>query len=364
MPAAEPTPAPQPLVLKADAFRHYVEDLNRDDKELYQGHFPNSTAWDFLQANIPLFDCPDEDIQTTYYFRWWVYRKHIKQTPAGFVVDEFLPNVGWAGKYNTIDCAAGHHFYEGRWLRNAKYLDDYARFWFRGGGEPRRYSFWAADAIWARTCATGDQALPIELLPDLIANYQAWETSHRDANGLYWQIDDRDGMESSLGGSGYRATINSYQFGDALAIANIADLAGQSDLAREYREKAATIKRLVQDQLWDAGAVFQGAAARPERTACSGSRAAWLYALVRQLARSAICGRVETSPGPGGISCAVRTDDGRAALPAFCRCLRGARVPVERAGLAVCDERRSDRSGESAEWPAAGRDPRRIISPC
>lgn len=36
---------------------------------------------------------------------------------------------------------AGHHFYEGRWLRNPDYLDDYARFWFRKGGEPRQYSF-------------------------------------------------------------------------------------------------------------------------------------------------------------------------------------------------------------------------------
>ena len=89
-----------------------------------------------------------------------------------------------------------------------------------------------------------------------MANYEAWEKSHRDANGLYWQIDDRDGMEVSIGGSGYRATINSYQFGDALAIAQIAELAGKADIAREYRGKAAAIKELVQAQLWDADAQF------------------------------------------------------------------------------------------------------------
>jgi predicted GH43/DUF377 family glycosyl hydrolase len=255
-PATVPAQSPKPLVLKADAFRHYVDQFNQDDNELYAGHFPNSAAWNFLSDNIPLLDCPDEDIQTTYYFRWWTYRKHIKETPAGFVVDEFLPNVGWAGKYNTIDCAAGHHLYEGRWLGNPQFLDDYSRFWFRGGGEPRRYSFWAADSIWARCCVTGNAALAVELLPDLIANYQAWEAVHRDANGLYWQIDDRDGMEGSIGGSGYRATINSYQFGDALAIANIAEVAGKPDIARDYREKAAAIKALVQDQLWDAGTQF------------------------------------------------------------------------------------------------------------
>lgn len=134
---AENAPKPADAVLKAESFRHYIEDFNQNDHELYLGIFPNAAAWDFLKDNI----------QTTYYFRWWTYRKHLKQTPGGFVVDEFLPNVGWAGKYNSISCAAGHHLYEGRWLRNPKYLDDYSRFWFRGGGEPRRYSFWAADSI-------------------------------------------------------------------------------------------------------------------------------------------------------------------------------------------------------------------------
>ena len=142
-------------ILKVDAFQHYIEDLNKGDSELYQGHVPNTGAWDFLKENIPLLDCPDEDIQRTYYFRWWTYRKHLKQTPSGFIVDEFLPNVSWAGKFNSISCAAGHHFYEGRWLHQPRFLDDYARFWFRGGGNPRGYSFWAADSIWARYLVTG-----------------------------------------------------------------------------------------------------------------------------------------------------------------------------------------------------------------
>jgi hypothetical protein len=249
-------PKPADFVLKADSFRPVIEEFNKNDHELYQGYYPNTAAWDFLKDNIPLLDCPDQDIQTTYYFRWWTYRKHLKQTPDGFIVDEFLPQVGWAGKYNSINCAAGHHLYEGRWLRDPKYLDDDSVFWFRKGGEPRRYSFWAADSIWARSCVNGNKSFAIGLLPDLMANYEAWEKSHRDANGLYWQIDDRDGMEASIGGSGYRATINSYQFGDALAIAQLAELAGKADIAREYRAKAAAIKELAEAQLWDKEAQF------------------------------------------------------------------------------------------------------------
>jgi len=246
-----PLPAPPPRVIKDAALEKFVARFNKDDKELYQGAFPNSAALGFLEDNIPLLDCPDEDILRTYYFRWWTFRKHLKRTPGGFIVDEFLPGVSWAGKYNTISCAAGHHMSEGRWLHDPTFLDDYARFWFRGGGEPRRYSFWAADAVWARYCVSGDKATTLDLLPDLVANYAAWEKSHRDANGLYWQIDDRDGMELSLGGSGYRATINSYQYGDALAIARIAELAGEVGTAQDFREKAAALKNLVQERLWD-----------------------------------------------------------------------------------------------------------------
>ena len=243
-------------VLNAGSFRHYIDTFNQNDEELYTQVYSNSNAWEFLKANIPLLDCPDKEIEQTYYFRWWTFRKHIKQTPEGFVITEFLPQVSWSGKHNTINCAAGHHFYEGRWLKDPKHLDDYARFWFRKDSGVRRYSFWAADSLWARACVTANKSLPVTLLPDLVANYEAWEKSHQDTNGLFWQIDDRDGMEVSIGGSGYRATINSYQFGDALAIARIAEFAGDPDLARRYREKAAALKRLVQERLWDTDLQF------------------------------------------------------------------------------------------------------------
>jgi len=253
-------------VLKADEFKHLIEQFNNNDRELHKGAIDNTAAWEFLRERMPLFDCPDADITLSYYFRWWTYRKHIKKTPAGFIVDEFLPNVSWAGKYNSINCAAGHHIYEGRWLRDAVILDDYDAFWFGKGGNPRSYSFWAADAIWQRYCVTGDSTEVKRLLPALIANYEEWEKSRRDANGLYWQIDDRDGMEASIGGSGYRATINSYQFGDAQAIAKIAELAGKADVAAEFRKKAASIKTLLQEKLWDADAQFFKVLPRGENT--------------------------------------------------------------------------------------------------
>ena len=244
---------PSPLVAK---LQQYVTQFNADDEELY-ANIPNKDAFGFLEKNIPLFECPDPNFERTYYFRWWTYRKHVKKTVDGYVITEFLPKVSWSGKHNTISCPAAHHFYEGRWLHDAQILDDYAVFWLKKGGSPRRYSFWIADAFYNRHLVTPDKKLLTTLLDDLILNYQAWEKSKRpDKTFLFTQIDDRDGMEVSIGGSGYRATINSYMYGDAVAIARIATMAGRSDVASEYRAKAKDIKQLVQTQLWDDKAQF------------------------------------------------------------------------------------------------------------
>lgn len=250
-------PAMSPfVVLTPQSFQPFLESFNASDDEAIKTDIPNRDSFDWLSANVPRFDCPDRQLTETWWFRWWSYRKHLKKTPDGWIVTEFLPDVPWAGKDNSISCATGHHLYEGRWLRNPQYMAYYARFWFRDGAEPRRYSFWAADSVRAVTLATGETSLAADLLPDLTANYQAWEKTHQDSNGLYTQIDDRDGMEYSLGGSGYLPTINSYQYGDALAIAAIAAQEGETDLVRTYSEKAAKLKALVQGHLWNQTAQF------------------------------------------------------------------------------------------------------------
>jgi hypothetical protein len=252
--AVATTPARAGAVLQPDSFKHYIDTFNADDVEHVVTSILDARAWDFLKTNIPLFDCPDPELEKTYYFRWWTYRKHLEQTPGGWVVTEFLPQVGWAGKYNTIDCAAGHHIYEGRWLHDPKYLDDYSRFWFRGGGNPLSYSFWAASAIWERYLVTGNAALAKDMLPYLVANFHAWEQERLDRGtpyGLFWQVDDRDGMEVSIGGTGYRPTINSYMYGDAVAISHIAALAGKTDEAAQFSKIASEIKQATVSALWN-----------------------------------------------------------------------------------------------------------------
>jgi hypothetical protein len=247
--------AANPTILSTDKLKAYVERFNADDEELYTS-IPNAEAYRFLEENIPLFECPDPEFERTYYFRWWTYRKHVKNTPDGYVITEFLPKVSWSRKHNTISCPAAHHYYEGRWLHHTDFLDDYSVFWLRKGGKPRQYSFWIADAFYARHLVTPNKLLLVDLLPDLIANYAAWEKTNQSESGLFHQIDDRDGMEVSIGGSGYRATINSYMYGDAVAIAKIARLAGHEEVAQKFEAKAAAIQSLVLSQLWDKEAQF------------------------------------------------------------------------------------------------------------
>lgn len=250
-------------VLDTRDMEAYVQQFNADDEELY-AHIPNDEALEFLQRNVPRFDCPDVDFERTFYFRWWTYRKHVKRTDDGYVVTEFLPDVNWSGKHNTIVCPVGHHFYEGRWLHDAQILDDYAVFWLRGGGQARRYSSWLADAYFARHLVTPSRELLVELLPDLIAHYETWQKGRKHGDfqigqgdsGLFAQIDDRDGMEVSIGGSGYRATLSSYMFGDAKAIAQIARMARDDEVAARFDAEAERIRKAVMDKLWDEDARF------------------------------------------------------------------------------------------------------------
>ncbi len=76
--------------------------------------------------------------------------------------------------------------------------------------------------------------------------------------GLFYQIDDRDGMEFSVSGNGYRPTINSYMCGDALAISQIARLLGKEDESGLFYDKYSKLKELINTKLWNADADFYG----------------------------------------------------------------------------------------------------------
>ncbi len=247
-------------VLSYADFAHYADYFNGMEDENIVQAIPNAASSRWMEENIPLFECPQRNFEEMYYFRWWSLRKHIKQTPVGYGMTEFLVQRSYADKYNLISCAVGHHIYESRWLRQPQYLDQIIRTWYRGNeGAPMakmmNFSSWNADALMARFLADGNREFLVDMTEDLKAEYTRWERTHRLDNGLYWQGDVQDGMEESISGGRRkkyaRPTINSYMYGNAKALAAIGRMRGDAEMQALYERKADTLKHLVQSKLWN-----------------------------------------------------------------------------------------------------------------
>lgn len=297
-----------PLVLDPNSIETYVDAFNADDRWFFQvatdpavsqinhgvyggqyvknadedlnGH---SDAFDYLKNNIPLLDVPDSDMMRTYYFRWWTFRKHIKNIGTSeapdFVLTEFIDPVPWADSgTNTVSCPVSHHIYEGRWIHDQRLMDDYERYWMtHASANPRRYTCWLADSIYARYKVNPNPEFATELVADqtnrlnLEINYGGWvrntvpggatQSAYRDSiDGLFWQVGDRDGMEVSYGGDGKRPTINSYMVGETRAIAEMFRIAANHDAAnaaaylqkaQQFDQTADSIKQALLTHLWD-----------------------------------------------------------------------------------------------------------------
>ena len=252
-------------IINSSKLKSYVEIFNKSDNELYTQHIPNENAFEFLNKNIPLIDLPNKNLEETYYFRWWTFRKHIKSTIDGFVITEFLPQVSWSMKHNTINCPAGHHIYEGRWLKDSKYISEYIDFWLNKSGDGiRQYSFWIADAFLAFNNIHRNDSILSKQLKPLINNYNEWEKIRKEKDKiLFFQYDDRDGMELTVSGrklnngteifgiESVRPTINSYMYADAKAISKISYMNDDIENGEKYEMKAIEIKKEIQRSLWN-----------------------------------------------------------------------------------------------------------------
>ena len=247
-------------ILKASDFEHYVSYFNRMEDEPIVQAIPNAEAWAWMEENIPLFACPQDNFEEMWYFRWWSLRKGLQLTPQGYVVNEFLVKRSYADKYNMIACAIGHHINELRWIQDQSYIDQYMHIWLRGNeGKPMnrlmKFSSWFPYALYDRYLVHQDKDYLLDLLPDLEAHYQAWDVQ-RWPEGLYWQGDVQDGMEESISGGrrikNARPTINSYMYGNAVALSEMFKMAGNAEKAALYQAKADTLRTLVQNRLWNA----------------------------------------------------------------------------------------------------------------
>ncbi|MBR0037294.1 MAG: six-hairpin glycosidase [Bacteroidales bacterium] len=259
------SPAKQgaPSLLRWNDYRHYVENFNAMEDENIAQAIPNADAADWMETNIPLFDCPDKQVEEMFYYRWWTLRKHIKETPVGYGMTEFLVDRSYADQYNLIACAIGHHIMESRWLHDPKYLDGIVNTWLRGNFNPKtggdsinggpmakldKFSSWMPYAMWQRVLVNGDTAWFENYRKDLESDMQRWERDRNWKDGMFWQADVKDGMEEQISGGrkvrNRRPTINSYMAGNYKVL-------GQTD-------RYESLRNLIEQKLWDDSLAFFG----------------------------------------------------------------------------------------------------------
>ncbi len=221
--------------------------------------------WDWYDAHSPSSSPRTRVLNATYYYRWEVLTKHLTygSPETGYTFTEFIDRPFWSGSYGAISCPLGHQFYEVRWLKDRRIIEDFARYWFETpGAEPRSYSNWYGDAMWATYEVLGDQAFLRRVYPHMEAQVAGWTEERWDPeHRMYRWVGAWDGMETNInsrltddefgGAEGYRPTLNTYLFADLSALARTAALFGDDDKAAEYGARASALKDRVQEELWD-----------------------------------------------------------------------------------------------------------------
>jgi hypothetical protein len=234
-----------------------------DLQYLVSSQFGSDSQW--FKGNIPFFECSDRQIQEVYYYRWKLYKAHIRNVGRDeYVITEFINHVPWdRDPQCTINAASMHHIYEGRWLRDDRYVNSYINYLFQQGGNNRRYSESVADAAYANFLVNADTAFLTQQLDSMMAIFSAWNDHYDRDKQLYYipampdateyniaSVDASGGKAGFDSGDAFRPTINSYMFANANAIARVAKLAGQEDTAYQLSRIAQELRRGVMDHLW------------------------------------------------------------------------------------------------------------------
>jgi hypothetical protein len=236
-----------------------------DHPQLAKQYFAEDADW--YTNNIPFFECSDQQMEQVYYYRWKMYKAHIRNTgPGKFVITEFINHVAWDRDPEcTINAASMHHIYEGRWLKDDRFMNGYIHYLYQDGGNNRRYSESVADAAYARFLVNSDTTFLVSQLDSMLYSYNQWTNNHWDSSKqLYYipampdateytiaSMDASNGKAGFDSGDAFRPTINSYMYANAMAISRTAALKGDTNTSNEYLQKATALKNNVEQYLWN-----------------------------------------------------------------------------------------------------------------
>ena len=253
-----------------------------DHNKLATQYCVNDAQW-YLD-NIPFFECSDKKIEEVYYYRWKVYKAHIRKAypPYFYAVTEFIS--GWGTEpYSTTNAASGFHIREGRWLKNSNFLNGYIGYLYReekAGG----YSENIADGVWQRYLVNSDSDFITGLSGYMQKVFDQWQGNYDTSKHLYFiqpisdaseytissidaaggkggviekdSISGYDGDFSQMkhgffGGDAFRPTFNTYMYANAMAISRIEAMKGGTAQSRMWQEKAQDIRSHLISGLWN-----------------------------------------------------------------------------------------------------------------
>jgi hypothetical protein len=273
-------------VLKATSSSNWlIRPEDQDGRDVVAAQVRAYQAW--FDANVPYFDCSDPRVRQMYDHRAYVLRKNMLDPKLGRMPWPTQSEGRWRSTWypNVISYGAGHQVREARWLRDPKYWEGHLRTWAENekpdgvypshvtpeGPSDGQYTDWITSTAWEGHLVHPDRAFLARVVDKLAANVRGWQKVYDpDGDGLllvdsHWWT----GMEyqpSFFAFSDYkpsadfqqparpvnleRVDLTAYNYGNAVAVARIYRLLGQSEPAREFDALAAKIAAAVQAKMW------------------------------------------------------------------------------------------------------------------
>ncbi len=244
----------------------------------YQGWF---------DANLAYFDCSDLLVRKMYYHRAYVLRKNMLDPRLGRLRYPTQSEGRWRSAWypNVISYGAGHQVREARWLRDPRYWQGHLKTWAENeksdgvypshvtpkGPAGGQYTDWITATAWDGQLVHPDDAFLAQVVDQLAANVRGWQKAYDpDGDGLllvdsHWWT----GMEyqpSFFFFSGFkpskdftqpakqvsldRVDLTAYNYGNAVAVAQIFRRLGQPGRAKDFDDLAARIATAVMAKMW------------------------------------------------------------------------------------------------------------------
>jgi hypothetical protein len=262
-----------------------IKTADQDSRDPLAAHVNEYQAW--FDANLAYFDCSDPTIRKMYYHRAYVLRKNMLDPRLGHLQYPSQSEGRWRSSWypNVISYGAGHQIREARWLRDPSYWQGHLKTWaenekpdgvYPSHVTPRepaggQYTDWITATAWDGQLVHPDDAFLSQVVDKLAANVRGWQKAFDpDGDGLllvdsHWWT----GMEyqpSFFFFSDYKASkdfnqpanqlsidrvdLTSYNYGNAVSVAQIYRRLGQPGKAREFDELAAKIAAAVMAKMW------------------------------------------------------------------------------------------------------------------